>query len=47
MKKQKSKKRCQVVSVQYVHDPEAAKEWMELYVEIVKKRVLNEANSKS
>jgi hypothetical protein len=47
MKKQKSKKKCQVVSVQYVHDPEAAKEWMKLYVEIVKKRVLNEANSKS
>lgn len=46
MKRQKPKRKYQVVSVQYVHDPEAAKEWMELYVEMTKNSILNEVNSK-
>ncbi|AEH49134.1 MULTISPECIES: hypothetical protein [Parageobacillus] len=41
------KKKCQVVSIQYVHDPEAANKWMELYMEMVKKSILNGRNSKS
>jgi hypothetical protein len=32
--------KSKVVSIQYVHDPEAAKEWMELFVEITKKQFL-------
>jgi len=30
-----------ITSIQYIHDPDAAKEWMELFIEIIKKQFLD------
>lgn len=38
--------KSRIVSVQYVHDPDAAKEWMELFVEITKKQFLKQVMNK-
>lgn len=42
MKKTKSR----ITSIQYVHDPEAAKEWMNLFMEITKKKLIEQASHK-
>lgn len=33
--------KSKITSIQYVHDPEAAKDWMELFMEITKKQFLD------
>lgn len=38
--KMENKKNLQVTSVSYVHDPEAAEKWFEIYVEILKKQLI-------
>lgn len=35
-----------ITSIQYVHDPEAAKGWMELFLEITKKQFLEQSSNK-
>lgn len=39
-KRLQNKKDIQVTSVSYVHDPEAATKWFEVYVEILKKQLI-------
>lgn len=39
----KSNKEFQVTSVSYVHDPQAAEKWFEIYIEILKKAILENA----
>lgn len=39
--KNSKKSKSVITSIQYVHDPEAAKEWMELFMEITKKQYLD------
>ncbi|UTW70214.1 hypothetical protein KHA80_06235 [Anaerobacillus sp. HL2] len=41
MKKSKEKE-IVIESISYVHDPDAAKEWFNVYLEIVKKALINE-----
>lgn len=36
-----------ITSIQYVHDPEAAKEWMNLFMEITKKKFIEQASHKN
>lgn len=43
MKKNKSR----ITSIQYVHDSEAAKEWMNLFMEITKKKFIEQASHKN
>lgn len=38
--------KSRITSVQYVHDPEAAKEWMELFIEITKRKFLDRVSNK-
>jgi len=44
MSKMKEMKKLTLGSVQYVHDPEAAQKWFDLYVECVKEKVLKETS---
>jgi len=44
MSKTKKPKR-RITSIQYIHDPDAAKEWMELFMEITKKKFLENASN--
>jgi hypothetical protein len=37
--------KSRITSIQYVHDPEAAKEWMELFMEITKKQYLDQVSN--
>ncbi|HHB2060828.1 TPA: hypothetical protein ACOQ5G_003672 [Bacillus cereus] len=37
-------KKLTLGSVQYVHDPEAAQKWFDLYIECVKEKVLKETS---
>jgi hypothetical protein len=34
-----------ITSIQYIHDPEAAKEWMNLLMEITKKKFLDQVSN--
>ena len=40
MSKMKEMKKLTLGSVQYVHDPEAAQKWFDLYIECVKEKML-------
>ena len=44
MSKMKEMKKLTLGSVQYVHDPEAAQKWFDLYIECVKEKVLKETS---
>ncbi|WP_274605603.1 hypothetical protein [Bacillus cereus group sp. N34] len=35
----KKKKEITIISISYVHDPEAANRWFEAYIEIIKKEL--------
>lgn len=39
-------KEFKLESISYVHDPDAAKKWFEIYIELIKSQLLKE-NSKS
>ncbi|SEB93461.1 hypothetical protein [Paenibacillus sp. GP183] len=34
-----------IASVSFVHDPEAAKKWFEIYVESIKEQLINELDT--
>ncbi|WP_170110138.1 hypothetical protein [Peribacillus acanthi] len=38
----KEKKTLTIKSISYVHDPEAAKKWFELYVNLVTEKLIQE-----
>lgn len=40
--KKTKEKEIVIESISYVHDPDAAKEWFEVYLEIVKKALIKE-----
>ncbi|MDO6655927.1 hypothetical protein [Anaerobacillus sp. 1_MG-2023] len=44
MGKKMSKNKFEIGSIQYKHDPEAAKQWYEAYVELVKNHLLNKTS---
>lgn len=46
MKRKIPKVTCQVVSIQYVHDPEAAEKWFDLYTDIILKQIQNRQETK-
>jgi hypothetical protein len=39
------KAKGRITSIQYVHDPESAMKWMELFMEISKKRFLDQVSN--
>ncbi|WP_175428325.1 hypothetical protein [Bacillus solimangrovi] len=41
----KRKREITLESISYVHDPEAAKKWFEIYIEIVKKQLLKQQSN--
>lgn len=45
-KTKKPKGNGRITSVQYVHDPEAAEKWMELFMEITKRQFLDKSSNK-
>ncbi|MDQ0481527.1 hypothetical protein [Guptibacillus hwajinpoensis] len=44
MTKKKAQDKFQIGSIKYKHDPEAAKQWYEAYVELVKTHLLNKTS---
>ncbi|MGG3546247.1 MULTISPECIES: hypothetical protein [Bacillus cereus group] len=44
MKKSKEVKELQLGSIQYVHNPQAAEKWFDLYMECVKEKLLQETS---
>ncbi|ASZ15878.1 MULTISPECIES: hypothetical protein [Bacillus cereus group] len=44
MSKMKEMKKLTLGSVQYVHDPEAAQKWFDLYIECVKEKMLQKTS---
>lgn len=44
MKKNKAKSR--VTSIQYIHDPESAKKWMELFMELTEQQFIDHCLNK-
>ncbi|WP_179295552.1 hypothetical protein [Bacillus sp. FJAT-45350] len=40
--KKHQKKEITIETISYVHDPDAAKQWFETYMEIVKKELLEQ-----
>lgn len=36
----RKKSKSKIVSLQYIHDPEAAKEWMDLVVDLAKQQLI-------
>ncbi|MFS0558186.1 hypothetical protein [Brevibacillus sp. 179-C9.3 HS] len=47
MKKARDNHRLRIESVSYIHDPEAAKQWFDLYVEIMKEGLLKKTIKKT
>lgn len=41
------RKKSMITSIQYVHDPDAAQEWLELLMEITKKNFLEQVLNKN
>lgn len=41
--KKREKKELTIESISYIHDPDSAQEWFEIYLDIVKKELLKQA----
>lgn len=46
MKKQ-PKKEIEIETISYVHDPDAATKWFELYIELIKQEIVKQKQQKS
>lgn len=42
----RKKSKSKIISFQYIHDPEAAKEWMDLVVDLAKQRLIKQSEHK-
>lgn len=45
--KKQTKKEIELESISYVHDPEAAKKWFELYIDLIKQEIIKQKQQKS